>query len=121
LPDQACACLDGQTVSTFHNGSLTYRRGLIWHGADQSVEQGKRLAMAILSVTPTAPNLVITWGATWDGAPFNPCNADVAAGPVFFGLTADTATGQAGSNMSILQAYALANDWVNDGNGTSPG
>ena len=121
LPAQACACHDGQTVSTFHNGSLTERRGLIWDGADQSVEQGKRLAMAILSVTPTAPNLVITWGATWDGAPFNPCNADVAAGPVFFGLTADTATGQAGSNMSILQAYALANDWVNDGNGTSPG
>jgi hypothetical protein len=46
-----------------------------------------------------------------------------ATGPVFIGATANTATGQVASSMSILKAYAQANDWVNAGQtGTvSPG
>lgn len=121
LGQNSCTVCHPQTVADFHNGQLTERRGLIWAGADQSVEQGKRLKMAVLSVTPGGGNLVVTWGATWDGTPVDPCNAALASGPVFFGLTADAATGQAASNMSILQAYAQANDWVSAGIGTSPG
>lgn len=108
-------------LADFHNGLKTERNGLIWDGADQSVVQGKRLAMKIESVTPVAGTLQVRWSATWDGAPVDPCNADVAAGPVFFGLAANATTGQAASNMSILQAYAKGNDWVNEGVGTSPG
>lgn len=128
------ACHNGTvapaTANAFHNGyaagSYTYnytgRNGLVWNGEDQSVVQGKRLSMAIDSVTVNGANLEVAWSATWDGAPVNPCNADVAAGPVFFGLTANAAIGQAASNMSFLRSYAQANDWVNaDIGSTSPG
>ena len=53
----------------------------------------------------------------------NPCNSVVADGPVFIGATANTATGQVASNMSLLKGIAQADDWVNAGQtGTvSPG
>jgi OmcA/MtrC family decaheme c-type cytochrome len=109
-------CHTGATVNTFHNGLKTERAGVIWNGADQSVEQGKRVAMSIdaVSYDPGTPGtLTVTWSATLDGAPVNPCNNDVTAGPVFHRASASAATGMAAQNMSILKAYAQANDWVN--------
>jgi OmcA/MtrC family decaheme c-type cytochrome len=67
---------------------------------------------------------VVTWSATLDGAAVDPCNTTVGdAAPVFFGATANTATGQVASNLSVLRSYAQANDWVNDGlaGSTAPG
>jgi OmcA/MtrC family decaheme c-type cytochrome len=110
-----------ETIAPFHNGLKTERNGLLWNGADQSVEQGKRLAMTIQSISFSDTTATVKWAATWDGAAIDPCNQDVAAGPVFYGLTANATTGQSASNMSVLQAFAQANDWVNDGIGTSPG
>jgi OmcA/MtrC family decaheme c-type cytochrome len=114
------------TVGDFHgkNQMYTARNGLLYDGKDQSVEYGKRLLTKIDSVsydTAATPNLVVTWSATLDGAAVDPCNADIAAGPVFLGLTANAATGQSASNMNLLQAYAQGNDWVNRAGTGSPG
>jgi len=126
-----CAnCHDGTTapatLAGFHNGLLTERSGLLWDGADQSVVLGATVDMQITGATVNGTNLEIAWTATASGAPVNPCNASFASGPVFFGNTGvtgvcnNTPTGCA-SNLSILRAYAQANDWVNAGIGTSPG
>jgi OmcA/MtrC family decaheme c-type cytochrome len=104
----------------FHDGLLTERSGLLWGGKDQSVVEGKRIAMKIASITPVGTNLEIKWNATLDGTAVDPCNTNADNGPVFFGATASTATGMVASNLSILRAYAQGNDWVN-GLGTSPG
>lgn len=126
-----CAgCHDGTTAfataGAAHNGLKTERGGVIWAGADQSVLQGKRVAMAIDSVAfePGTPGtLVVTWSATVDGAAVNPCNATpTSAAPVFIGATASAANGRSASNMSILKAYGQGDDWVNGIPGvTSPG
>jgi OmcA/MtrC family decaheme c-type cytochrome len=130
----SCAsCHDGSTAPATANGlhnspnntagfTYTDRNGLIWNGVDQSVAEGARLGMSIDSVTVNGANLEVAWSATWDGVAIDPCNGDVAAGPVFYGLSANSTTGQSNSNMTFLRSYALANDWVNDDIGsTSPG
>ena len=67
--------------------------------------------------------LAVTWTTTQNSVAVNPCNAVVADGPVFIGATANAATGQVASNMSLLKGIAQADDWVNAGQtGTvSPG
>ncbi|HSN93076.1 MAG TPA: cytochrome c3 family protein [Anaeromyxobacteraceae bacterium] len=130
------SCHDGSTapanVRGFHNGKLTGRSGLVYDGKDQSIEQGKKIAMEITGVTAAGAGqpLVVTWIAydpTNANAPYDPCNSDYAVGPVFFGKTGlptsnctNTANG-CNSNLSLLRAFAQANDWVNEGVGTSPG
>ncbi len=111
------------TVGEVHLTRITERAGLVYLGRDQSIAQGQRITMSIDSVsTATAGKLVVTWSAKLDGAAVNPCNATVSpTAPVFVGAVADAATGQVASNMSLLQAYAKGNDWVNPGAGTSPG
>jgi OmcA/MtrC family decaheme c-type cytochrome len=123
---QVCTpCHSGRTAASFHNGQMTERSGLIWDGADQSVVQGKRVAMSIDSVAVSGgTTLVVTWSAKLDGVAVDPCNQTVGdAAPVFFGATANATTGQAASNLTFLRAYGQANDWVNGGlaGATSPG
>lgn len=121
------------TVADFHNGDLTQRSGLLWDGKDQSIEEGKKIAMEITGITrddaQTPNRLVITWTAKnpATGASYDPCNSDYAAGPVFFGKSGlpssnctNTSNG-CNSNLSVLRAYAQGNDWVNAGVGSSPG
>jgi OmcA/MtrC family decaheme c-type cytochrome len=125
------ACHDGglapATVGDFHGKRQAYteRNGLLYDGKDQSIVQGKRIAMTVDSVSydaSTPANLVVTWSATLDGNPVNPCNTDVAAGPIFMDVNAaNSATGLSTSNLSFLQAYAQGNDWVSADIGTSPG
>ncbi len=119
----ACAtCHPGKTVNDFHNGTRTERSGLIWAGADQSVEIGRTIEMKVTGATVTGNVLAVTWTATKDAAPVDPCNTDFAVGPVFLGQTADAATGRSASNMSIIRSYAVGDDWVNDGvSASSPG
>jgi OmcA/MtrC family decaheme c-type cytochrome len=109
--------------SDFHNGLLTERAGIIWDGADQSVEQGKRIAVSISKISRSANNLVIEWGATVDGTAVNPCNAtaDVTATAPVFHLATANANGTAAHTWSVLRAFAQGNDWTNPGIGTSPG
>jgi hypothetical protein len=112
------------TIAGFHNGLKTLRAGLIWDGADQSVEQGKRVVMTITGVSKSGTNLLVTWTATLDGAPVDPCNTTITdTAPGFHAVTANAATGQVAGGFSILKAYAQGDDWVNAGQtGTvSPG
>jgi OmcA/MtrC family decaheme c-type cytochrome len=129
-----CAsCHDGgmapAKVEGYHGKRQAYtpRNGLLYDGKDQSIEAGKRVAMTIDSITrddsdPAAKKLVVTWSATLDGTAVDPCNTDVAAGPVFMDVNAaNSGTGLSTSNMTFLQAYAQGNDWVSAGIGTAPG
>ena len=110
------------TMAEMHNGLVTERNGLIWDGRDVSVTEGAKVVMAITDIVDDKTNLVIKWTATYDGVAVNPCNTTAGnAAPVFFGATANTATGQVASNLSILRAYAEGDDWTNAGVGTSPG
>jgi OmcA/MtrC family decaheme c-type cytochrome len=115
------------TLASFHNGLLTERSGLLWAGADQSVELGATVDMQITGVSFSGTDMTVTWTAAVSGTPVDPCNQDYAVGPVFFGKSGITASpcnntaAGCNSNLSILRAYAQANDWVNAGIGTSPG
>ncbi len=115
------------TLADFHNGLLTERSGLLWDGVDQSVELGATVDMQITGVTVSGTSMTLTWTAAVNGTPVDPCNQDYAVGPVFFGKSGITASpcvntaAGCNSNLSILRAYAQANDWVNAGVGTSPG
>jgi OmcA/MtrC family decaheme c-type cytochrome len=115
------------TVGDFHGKRQAYtpRNGLLYDGKDQSFEFGKRVAMTVDSVSYSGENLVVTWSATLDGAPVDPCNTNVGAGPVFMDfngagtggttvLTGDAA-GRSTSNLSFLQSYATGNDWTGEG------
>jgi len=109
------------TVAGFHDGQRTLRNGLIWDGADQSVLLGATIDMQITGVSVSGTNLVVTWTATQDGAPVDPCHTDGLTGPVFHAAAAVAATGQVAGGFSILKAYGQGDDWVNAGTTGSPG
>jgi hypothetical protein len=74
------------TVAGFHNGLLTERSGIIWDGVDTSVTEGAKFDWQITGVVDDGTNLAISWTATYDGFPVNPCNATAGPGaPVFDG------------------------------------
>ncbi|HET8725761.1 MAG TPA: hypothetical protein VFM53_16310, partial [Anaeromyxobacteraceae bacterium] len=118
-----CHAGEAADVNGFHNGLRTERAGLIWNGQDQSVALGAKMDMQITAIARTDNTLAVTWIANYDGTSVNPCNTDVATGPVFIGATANAATGQVASNMSLLKGVGQGDDWVNAGqSGTvSPG
>jgi OmcA/MtrC family decaheme c-type cytochrome len=114
----------GAYVTDFHNGLETERVGIIWGGEDTSVSIGSRIAMSITNVADNGTNVTITWGATLDGTPVNPCNATATAtAPVFFvggGANFDQFPANEGG-FSVLRSYVQGNDFVGSPNGTSPG
>ncbi|MFA5517115.1 MAG: hypothetical protein WDA20_12585 [Desulfuromonadales bacterium] len=130
-------CHNGFGAATFHNGIINdpaHTDGLIWNGANVSVAQGARIDMRITGITRIADadetplddnaqdSLAITWTASLDGSPIDPCNTTVASAPIFHaGGAADSATGQAASNLSFLRAYGQGDDWVNAEIATTPG
>ena len=104
------------TVTAFHNGLTTERAGVIWNGADTSVVEGDKIAMAITGIVDDKTNLKITWTAKYNGVDVNPCNATIgASAPLFFNRTSPS------SNFSILRSYVVGDDYVGSPNGTSPG
>jgi hypothetical protein len=109
-----------QTVADMHNGLETERVGIIWNGQDESVTYGKRVAMKIDSVVDDGTNVRVSWSATYDGAPVNPCNATVADGAPGFFAVAATAPFSEG-NFSILRSYAQGDDFLGSPGGTNPG
>jgi OmcA/MtrC family decaheme c-type cytochrome len=113
-----------KSIADFHDGMRTDRSGLVWAGKDQSVEEAKKIKLSITGVSIAAGEMTITWKAVnpaAGNAEYDPCNTDIASGPVFFGVTADAASGRTAHSMSVVRAYAQGNDWVNAGVGTSPG
>lgn len=128
-------CHVGATHTTFHNGRLTERSGLLMNGKDVSVVEGAKVAMTITGVKRLLPasgktedRLQVTWTASYNGTQVNPCNATAAAGlPVFaHGGKIDLvavppsnpvkgALGQVSGNLSLLRAFGQGDDWVNAG------
>ena len=94
------------SVAEFHNGLVTERGGVIWDGVDTSVVEGARVKTALTGVAYEGTNMKISWEATFDGAPVDPCNATPAPGaPAFHAIAA-------GNNMSILRNYAQGDDFI---------
>ncbi len=137
-PTTACAaCHDDKTapatIAAFHNGLITERAGLIWDGADQSVVLAAKYQLEITGVTVSATDVKVTWTAKnpLANTAYDPCNQDIAKGPVFFGYSPAGVTSEGctyttvgcASSTSLLRAYATGDDWVADQypDSTSPG
>ena len=121
--EDCSACHAGDTAATMHNFLQTERSGIIYNGQDVSVTEGAKVNMQITGTSRVVNNLIVTWTATYDGNPVNPCNTTVDVGaPIFHaGGVANPATGQVASNINLLRAFGQGDDWVNAGIGTSPG
>ncbi|MGD9386825.1 MAG: hypothetical protein PVI87_01215 [Gammaproteobacteria bacterium] len=93
------------TVAGAHNGLTTERGGIIFDGVDTSVVEGDKIEWLITGVADDGANLSITWEASYDGTPVDPCNATAGPGaPVFF------ADGD--GNLSILRMYGQGEDYI---------
>jgi OmcA/MtrC family decaheme c-type cytochrome len=96
-------------VTDFHNGIETERVGIIWDGADLSVTEGAKFTWTIDNIVDNGTTLAISWSATYEGAPVNPCNSDVNAGPVFHNAAAGTVLDGA---PGMLRSYAQGDDFI---------
>jgi OmcA/MtrC family decaheme c-type cytochrome len=117
---QQCHSLGGvarYTVAQFHNGLTTERAGVIWDGVDTSVVEGDKIDMQITGIIDDGVNLAISWTASYDGLPVNPCNATVGAGAPLFHLGA----GPPNANLSMLRSYAQGDDFILGQNANKPG
>jgi len=98
------------TVADFHNGLETERVGIIWDGEDKSVSEGKRFTWKIDNIVDNGTNLAISWSATFDGSPINPCNTTASAtAPVVFPFGPNTANE---GTLSMLRSYVQGDDYV---------
>ncbi len=77
-------------------------------GEDISFANNNDVGFAITGVTKAGDNVTFTWTASRLGAAVDPCNDNLANGPVF-------------SDLGAYLAYAKGDDWVNEFVGTSPG
>jgi OmcA/MtrC family decaheme c-type cytochrome len=101
-------------VTAFHNGIVTERGGIIWDGADTSVTEGQKFTWQITSIVDNGTNLAISWTATYNGSPVNPCNATAGPGaPVFHAA--------AGGNLSMLRSYFQGDDPILGRDPNAPG
>ncbi len=117
---QQCHVLGGvarYTVAQFHNGLTTARGGVIWDGADTSVVEGDKIDMQITGIIDDGVNLAISWTASYDGLPVNPCNETVGPGAPLFHLGA----GPPNANLSMLRSYAQGDDFILGQNASKPG
>lgn len=93
------------TAAQFHNGIVTERGGIIWDGVDTSVIEGAKFAWEITGIVDDGVNLAISWQASYDGVPVNPCNDTIGATAPLFHLGA-------GANLSMLRSYAQGDDFI---------
>jgi OmcA/MtrC family decaheme c-type cytochrome len=97
------------TVTAFHNGLETEREGIIWDGVDTSVTEGAKFTWTITGVVDDGTDLAISWEATYDGAPVDPCNETVGLGaPAFHAIPPVGETNR--NNLSILYTYLQGED-----------
>ena len=97
-------------VTDFHNGLETERVGIIYDGEDLSVAEGKNFTWQITGIVDNGTNLVISWTATYKGAPVDPCNTTVTtSAPGFFPYAPNTANE---GTLSMLRSYAQGDDYV---------
>jgi len=111
----------GADVAYYHDGLITERDGIIFAGADTSVDEGAKIDWQITDVVDDGVELAISWTASYDGVGVDPCNATAGPGaPVFFA--------DGNGNLSILRNYAQGGDYILGTNpdragqpGSSPG
>ena len=112
-PAASAAAREFVDVTDFHNGLETERVGIIWEGADESVDNGKKFLWQITGVTDSVSTgkLTITWKAEYPvGTPVNPCVTTVtASAPGFFNLP-QYPLNEGG--MSMLLSYAQGDDYI---------
>ena len=95
-------------VAQFHNGIITERAGIIWDGVDTSVTEGAKFNWEITGIVDDGVNLEISWQASYDGVPVDPCNATVGPTAPLFHLGA----GPPNANLSMLRSYAQGDDFI---------
>jgi OmcA/MtrC family decaheme c-type cytochrome len=106
------------TVTAFHDGLETERVGIIWGGEDKSVSEGKKFTWQITNIVDNGTTLAISWTATFNGNPINPCNTTVSAtAPVIFPYGPNTASE---GTTSMLRTYVQGDDYIL-GKASSPG
>jgi len=105
-----------------HNNGLdhmyTERGGLVYDGVDLSVSEGAKTVMTINEVKKVDNNLVIKWGATFNGVATDPCFVGPATSgkPAFAGMrtVVDHGTNQTlMHNFSFLKSFFVGDDVVN--------
>jgi len=98
----------GDFHSSFESTDAHYNS--FYRGKDISFENPDNISFQVTGVTKTGDNVTFTWTASKNGVAVDPCNTNIDSGPVF-----------SGSNVGAYLSYAIGDDWVNDGVGTSPG
>jgi len=102
------------TVAEFHNGLTTGRAGIIWDGVDTSVIEGAKFDWQITGVADDGVDLAISWTASYDGAPVDPCNDTLGPGAPTFHAAGD-------GNLSMLRNYAQGDDFILGMSTSAPG
>jgi OmcA/MtrC family decaheme c-type cytochrome len=106
----------GATVTAYHNGLTTERGGIIWNGADTSVVEGNKIAMAITGIVDNGTTLAISWTTKYNGVDVDPCNSTIGAtAPLFHNRTSPA------SNLSMLRSYFQGDDPIIGMSTTAPG
>jgi OmcA/MtrC family decaheme c-type cytochrome len=107
------------TVTAFHDGLETERIGIIYGGQDLSVSEGKKFTWKIDNIVDDKTNLKISWSATFNGSPINPCNTTASpTAPVVFPFGPNT--GGEGT-LSMLRSYVQGDDYVLGKSTSAPG
>ena len=101
-------------VAAFHNGLTTGRGGIIWNGVDTSVTEGAKFVWEITDVVDDGVNLAISWQASYEGAPVDPCNDTLGPGAPTFHAAGD-------GNLSMLRNYAQGDDFILGRSTSAPG
>jgi len=102
------------TVAEFHNGATTERGGIIWDGIDTSVTEGAKFDWQITGVDDDGVNLAISWQASYEGVPVDPCNDTLGPGAPTFHAAGD-------GNLSMLRNYAQGDDFILGMSTSAPG
>jgi OmcA/MtrC family decaheme c-type cytochrome len=104
-------CHDGsasqkKTAADFHNFFEAGDSHLnsFYNGTDISYDNPDNVTFGISSITKSGDNVTFTWTATKNGLAVNPCNDNLANGPVFGGS----------GGIGAYLAYAKGDDWVNE-------
>ncbi len=105
-------------IRAFHDGLETERIGIIYGGQDLSVSEGKKFTWQITNIVDNGTTLAISWTATFNGSPINPCNTTASpTAPVVFPFGPNTANE---GTLSMLRSYVQGDDYVL-GKASAPG
>jgi OmcA/MtrC family decaheme c-type cytochrome len=103
-------------VTEFHNGLETERVGIVWDGVDTSVTEGAKFTWSITDIVDNGTTLAISWAATYNGTPVDPCNATVTAtAPGFHAVPVIEGA------LSVLRTYVQGDDYILGKSTSAPG